>query len=51
MTNHEKALKTYEEIQKRKIAKEKKNKSDADAFFVNTFYKCFKLRHDLKSYR
>lgn len=50
MDNHERALKTYEELQRRKAAK-KKAKSDAQAFRQDTFYKCLNLRHELKIYR
>ena len=51
MTNHEKALKTFKEIQRRKIEKARKLESDLDGYMQDSFYKCFNSRHDLKIYR
>jgi len=50
-TNHERALKTYQELQKRKEDKAKKVKQDVQAFRQDTFYKCLAQRHDLRAYR
>jgi hypothetical protein len=54
MTNHEKALKTYQELQKRKADKVRKEKKlNADIYYFNqdTFFKCLSRRHDLAAYR
>lgn len=51
MTNHERALKTYQELQRRKAEKAKKAKSDAQAFRQDTFYKCLGMCHELRAYR
>lgn len=54
MDNHEKALKTYLELQKRKaekVKKEKKLKADIYYYRQDSFYKCLNSRHDLLAYR
>jgi hypothetical protein len=51
MTNHEKALKTYKELQKRKAAKTRKINAEVTGYLVDTYYKCLNERHDLKIYR
>lgn len=51
MNNHEKALKTYYELQKRKIEKAKKLNFDLYLFRQDTFYKCLSRRRDLIIYR
>lgn len=51
MNNHERALKTYEELQRRKAKKAKKLNADTQGFLQDTFYKCLNLRHELKTYR
>ena len=51
MNNHEKALKTYQELQKRKSKKAKKLNSDICNFRQDSFYKCLSRRHDLIVYR
>lgn len=54
MNNHERALKTYEELQKRKAEKAKKEKKlKADVYYYrqDSFFKCLGSRHDLLLYR
>jgi hypothetical protein len=51
MTNHERALKTYQELQRRKAKKAKFLDGEAKAFLRDTFYKCLRERRDLKIYR
>ena len=51
MTNHEKALKTFQELQKRKAAKAKFQDGETKGFLQDTFYKCLRERGDLKTYR
>lgn len=51
MTNREKAMKTYQELQLRKKKKEQQLKNDLRCFRQDTFFKCYNARHDLKAYR
>lgn len=51
MNSHERALKTYNELQKRKIKKAKKLNLDLYFFRQDSFYKCLSRRRDLVIYR
>ena len=50
-TNHERAQKTYQQLQRRKAEKTKKLNGGTQGFLQDTFYKCLSQRHDLKTYR
>ena len=50
-TNHERAEKTYKELQKRKTEKAKKLKTDIQGFCQDSFYKCSGMCHELRAYR